>query len=275
MDTTSARRRFSGPGSRELDAAGITDAALRDSYARCRTLNAAHGKTYYLAALLLPGGQAPVRPCPVRLRPPRRRHRRRRARPHRRASARRELVTWSEDFLADLEWGATSDPVSRAPPWTPSRAGRSRTATSPTSSTRCRWTSPSPGYETFDDLRGYMWGSAAVIGLQMLPILGRARRRRALGRARVARHRPRHRLPADELHPRRRRGPAPRPHLPAAGDARRSSASTRSGCAAASSTNRSATCSPGRSSGRAASTPRPLPASTSSTRPRGTACAAR
>ena len=59
MDTTSARMRFSGPGSRELDAAGITDAALRASYARCRTLNAAHGKTYYLAALLLPTAKRP------------------------------------------------------------------------------------------------------------------------------------------------------------------------------------------------------------------------
>jgi phytoene synthase len=29
-------------------------------------------------------------------------------------------------------------------------------------------------YATYDDLVHYMWGSAAVIGLQMLPILGRA-----------------------------------------------------------------------------------------------------
>ena len=29
-------------------------------------------------------------------------------------------------------------------------------------------------YQTYDDLAAYMWGSAAVIGLQMLPILGRA-----------------------------------------------------------------------------------------------------
>ena len=28
-------------------------------------------------------------------------------------------------------------------------------------------------YPTYEDLTGYMWGSAAVIGLQMLPILGR------------------------------------------------------------------------------------------------------
>jgi phytoene synthase len=30
------------------------------------------------------------------------------------------------------------------------------------------------GYQTHDDLAAYMWGSAAVIGLEMLPILGRA-----------------------------------------------------------------------------------------------------
>ena len=44
---------------RELDAAGITDPALRASYQRCRRLNAAHGKTYYLATLLLPPAKRP------------------------------------------------------------------------------------------------------------------------------------------------------------------------------------------------------------------------
>src|SRR3954452_22957656 len=29
-------------------------------------------------------------------------------------------------------------------------------------------------YHTYDDLARYMWGSAAVIGLEMLPVLGRA-----------------------------------------------------------------------------------------------------
>ena len=44
---------------RELDAAGIVDPALRASYERCRELNAAHGKTYYLATLLLPPAKRP------------------------------------------------------------------------------------------------------------------------------------------------------------------------------------------------------------------------
>jgi 15-cis-phytoene synthase len=83
------------------------------------------------------------------------------------------LEEWSADFLADLEWGSTSDPVSRA-----------------VIDTAQRWHIPTSyfadfleamrmdldvtAYETFEDLTRYMWGSAAVIGLQMLPILGRA-----------------------------------------------------------------------------------------------------
>lgn len=39
---------------RELDAAGITEPALRDAYRRCRKLNARHGRTYFLATRLLP-----------------------------------------------------------------------------------------------------------------------------------------------------------------------------------------------------------------------------
>ncbi|MGW5639416.1 squalene/phytoene synthase family protein, partial [Streptomyces sp. NPDC003832] len=45
---------------RELDAAGITDPELRDAYLRCRALNAAHGKTYFLATRLLPAARRPA-----------------------------------------------------------------------------------------------------------------------------------------------------------------------------------------------------------------------
>ena len=48
-----------GVSARELDRAGITDPALRASYERCRELNASHGKTYYLATLLLPPEKRP------------------------------------------------------------------------------------------------------------------------------------------------------------------------------------------------------------------------
>jgi phytoene synthase len=157
----------------ELDAAGIEGAALRAGYARCRAINAHHGRTYYLATLLLPPRKRPfvhalygfarhvddlVDDMTTRL------SRRQRA---------ERLEEWSADFLADLEWGSTSDPVSRA-----------------VIDTVQRWHIPKfyfaeflesmrmdldvTSYATFDDLSRYMWGSAAVIGLEMLPILGRA-----------------------------------------------------------------------------------------------------
>ena len=43
----------------ELDAAGIFDPELRASYAECKRLNSLHGKTYYLATLLLPAAKRP------------------------------------------------------------------------------------------------------------------------------------------------------------------------------------------------------------------------
>jgi 15-cis-phytoene synthase len=38
----------------ELDAAGVVDPVLRTAYLRCRELHAAHGRTYFLATRLLP-----------------------------------------------------------------------------------------------------------------------------------------------------------------------------------------------------------------------------
>src|SRR4051794_10702500 len=160
-------------GRRELDAAGITGAALRTSYARCRRLNAEHGKTFFLATLLLPPAKRPyvhalygfarhvddlVDDMSPTLRTGQRAER---------------LHEWSADFLADLDWGQTSDPVSRA-----------------VIDTVRRWNIPASyfadfldamrmdltvsSYPTYADLERYMWGSAAVIGLQLLPILGRS-----------------------------------------------------------------------------------------------------
>lgn len=43
----------------ELDAAGIGDPTLRDGYRRCRELNAAHGRTFFLATRLLAPDQRP------------------------------------------------------------------------------------------------------------------------------------------------------------------------------------------------------------------------
>jgi 15-cis-phytoene synthase len=156
---------------REQDAAGIDGAALRHSYARCRALNAEHGKTFHLATLLLPAAKRPFVAALYGF-----------ARyvddivdqtPGLTDAERAEVLTrWSEEFLADLDWGVTSDPISRA-----------------LLDTVERWSIPHSyfadfldsmhmdltvrSYATYDDLRTYMWGSAAVIGLQMVPILGR------------------------------------------------------------------------------------------------------
>jgi phytoene synthase len=46
--------------SAELNAAGVRDPELREAYRRCRMLNAAHGKTFYLATRLLAPGQRPA-----------------------------------------------------------------------------------------------------------------------------------------------------------------------------------------------------------------------
>jgi 15-cis-phytoene synthase len=44
----------------ELDAAGVHDPQLRDAYEHCRMLNAAHGKTFFLATRLLAPEQRPA-----------------------------------------------------------------------------------------------------------------------------------------------------------------------------------------------------------------------
>ncbi len=46
--------------SSELHAAGVHDRALRDAYRRCRTLNSQHGRTFFLATRLLAPEQRPA-----------------------------------------------------------------------------------------------------------------------------------------------------------------------------------------------------------------------
>jgi phytoene synthase len=162
---------------RELDAAGIADPALRASYEACRRLNAAHGKTYYLATLLLPPAKRPyvhalygfaryadeiVDDLGSTLS----------------AEQKAEwLVGWGEGVLADLRAGSTAKAAAGRHPVTPALVDTAR-----------RWDIAVDlfaaflrsmrmdltviGYGTFDDLMEYVYGSAAVIGLQMLPILG-------------------------------------------------------------------------------------------------------
>jgi 15-cis-phytoene synthase len=155
---------------RELAAAGIDDPEMRASYERCRELNAAHGKTYYLATLLLPPAKRPYVHALYGF-----------------ARYADEIVDdlastltdqekadllgrWGDDFLADVKNGRSDDPICKA-----------------VVDTVLRWDIPLEHFEaflhsmrmdltvteyaTFDDLYEYVYGSAAVIGLQMVPIL--------------------------------------------------------------------------------------------------------
>ena len=150
---------------RELDAAGITDPGLRAAYQTCRELNAAHGKTYYLATLLLPPAKRPHvhalygfaryadelvddlnRPDPA------------------------ALLAWGDAFLRDLDRGDSCDPVSRAAIHT-ARTWDIQRDTFVAFLASMRMDITVTGYPTFADLAHYMYGSAAVIGLQMVPIL--------------------------------------------------------------------------------------------------------
>ncbi len=151
---------------RDLDAAGITEPALRESYELCRRLNARHGKTFYLATLLLPPAKRPYVHALYGL-------------------ARHadelvddldspnpdELVAWGKRLLDDLRLGDSTDPVARAAvhtarTWDIPAEHFEAFLASMRSDITCT------GYASYADLEDYMYGSAAVIGLQMVPILG-------------------------------------------------------------------------------------------------------
>jgi phytoene synthase len=155
---------------RELDAAGIRDPELRASYEACRRLNASHGKTYYLATLLLPSWKRPYVHALYGF-----------ARyadeivddlgstlsDEQKADW---LVGWGEQFLRDVEAGGSDHEISKA-----------------VVDTVRRWDIPMAyveaflhsmrmdltvtEYATYEDLMVYVYGSAAVIGLEMVPVL--------------------------------------------------------------------------------------------------------
>jgi phytoene synthase len=155
----------------ELDAAGVYDLRLRESYAECKRLNALHGKTYYLATLLLPKSKRPfvhalygfaryadeiVDDLASTLTP---------------QEKAEVLSKWSSGVLAGLQNGTSEDPVGRALVDTAKRfkiphqhfidflhsMEMDLTVTQ---------------YQSYDDLLEYVYGSAAVIGLEMVPVLG-------------------------------------------------------------------------------------------------------
>jgi phytoene synthase len=154
----------------ELDAAGIHGEQLRASYSLCRQLNSAHGKTYYLATLLLPRAKRPhvhalygfarfadeivddlaTHPDP--------------------AERARALAAFTSEVTADLEAGRSAHPITRALIHTMGRFGiRPEYISAFLDSMRMDLTIA--GYPDFAALMKYVYGSAAVIGLQMLPIL--------------------------------------------------------------------------------------------------------
>ena len=155
----------------ELTAAGITDSALRDSYRECKRLNSLHGKTYYLATLLLPKAKRPhvhalygfaryadeiVDDLSSTLSP---------------TEKSDVLRRWSDQLLQDIANGRSHDHIGRALVDTVQRfdipisyfeaflhsMAMDLTVTS---------------YERYEDLMEYVYGSAAVIGLQMVHVLG-------------------------------------------------------------------------------------------------------
>ena len=159
------------PGRAELDAAGITDPALRAAYTACRVLNARHGRTYFLATRLLPKARRPA------------------------VHALYGFARYADEIVDDLgsdrsdaakaelldELGAELDRALRGEPiGQPVLAALADTARRYAIEpphftdflTSMRMDTHVTDYPTFAELGVYMHGSAAVIGLQMLPVLG-------------------------------------------------------------------------------------------------------
>lgn len=155
---------------RELDAAGITEPALRAAYRHCRALNARHGRTYFLATRLLPVERRPAVHALYGFA--------RRAddivdslAPGTGADARaRALAGLQEELEEGLRRGG-GEPVVHALADTARRYAIDH-AHFRDFMTAMRSDLTVTAYPTYADLRAYMHGSAAVIGLQMLPVLG-------------------------------------------------------------------------------------------------------
>jgi phytoene synthase len=155
----------------ELKAAGISDPELAKSYAECKRLNAQHGKTYYLATLLLPPDKRPfvhalygfaryadeiVDDLASTLSD---------------AQKAEALEKWGSSVIADIKSGKSHDHIGAALVDTVKRFDI------PISYFEAFLKSMQMDltitqYQSYEELMEYVYGSAAVIGLQMLPILG-------------------------------------------------------------------------------------------------------
>ena len=155
----------------ELDAAGLADPRLRAAYQRCRELNARHGKTYYLATKLLPRAQRPA------------------------VHALYGLARWADDIVDDvppgtsvaevaqrldvlrrdlfdgLHQGSSDDPILAAVVDTASRYQLAPDLFTDFMDSM-RMDLEVTSYPDRAALDRYVHGSAEVIGLQVLPVLG-------------------------------------------------------------------------------------------------------
>ena len=155
----------------ELSKAGITDPALRTSYLECKRLNSLHGKTYYLATLLLPPAKRPfvhalygfaryadeiVDDLASTLTDEEKAN---------------SLKQWGEGVISDIKSGNSNDQIGKALVDTVRRfdipiqyfQAFLHSMTMDLTITE---------YQEYEDLQEYVYGSAAVIGLQMVSVLG-------------------------------------------------------------------------------------------------------
>jgi len=155
----------------ELTAAGITDPDLRASYLECKRLNSLHGKTYYLATLLLPPAKRPFVHALYGF-----------------ARYADEIVDdlasilteeekanslkkWGDGVLADIRSGKSKDHVGSALVDTVKRFNIP-IAHIEAFLNSMKMDLTITEYHSYEDLCEYVYGSAAVIGLQMVAVLG-------------------------------------------------------------------------------------------------------
>jgi phytoene synthase len=155
----------------ELDAAGIRQPTLRAAYTRCRQLNAAHGRTYFLATRVLPPARRPAVHALYGFArwvddivddPDKRRTVRTRS---------AELDQLEAALGVELAGGSSDHPVLAALSDTV-RRHRIDPALFTDFMASMRMDLTVHDYPTRAALDSYTHGSAAVIGLQLLPVLG-------------------------------------------------------------------------------------------------------
>jgi len=155
----------------ELTKAGITDSALRTSYLECKRLNSLHGKTYYLATLLLPPAKRPfvhalygfaryadeiVDDLASTLTDEEKAN---------------SLKQWGDGVISDIKTGSSNDSIGQA------LVDTVRRFNIPVEYFQAFLHSMTMDltiteYHEYEDLQEYVYGSAAVIGLQMVSVLG-------------------------------------------------------------------------------------------------------